>query len=160
MPSRSCSFIERLNWTQLGWRRASLLYKPRAALSVRHSLSLQVMSMSSVWDSLFLHFWSWSVAGSCNPQLCLCDPMDCSPPGSSIHEILQARILEQVAISFSRGSSQPRDWTQVSCVAGRFFTLWATREAPWNRGIYFGDKKSLPVFFQAAASSTNLQGQV
>ena len=59
----------------------------------------------------------------------LCDPMDCSPPGSSVHGILQARILEWVVISFSRGSSQPRDGTQVSCIAGRFFTIWATREA-------------------------------
>ena len=55
-------------------------------------------------------------------------PMDCSPPGSSVHGIFQARILEWVAISFSRGSSQPRDWTQVSCIAGRCFNLWATRE--------------------------------
>ena len=54
------------------------------------------------------------VAQSC---LTLCDSTDCSPPGSSIHGILQARILEWVAISFSRGSSQPRDWTQVSCNA-------------------------------------------
>ena len=52
----------------------------------------------------------------------LCDPMDCNPPGSSVHEIFQARIPEWVAISFSRGSSQPRDRTQVSCTAGRFFT--------------------------------------
>ena len=59
----------------------------------------------------------------------LCDPMDCSLPGSSIHGILQARVLEWVAISFSRGSSWPRDRTQVSCIAGRRFTLWATREA-------------------------------
>ena len=64
-------------------------------------------------------------------QLCptLCDPMDCSPPGSSIHGIFQARILEWVAISFSRGSSRPRDQTQVSCIAGRRFNLQATREA-------------------------------
>ena len=54
-------------------------------------------------------------------QLCLtlCDPMDCSPPGCSIHGIFQARILEWVAISFSRGSSQPRDQTWVSRIAGR-----------------------------------------
>ena len=63
------------------------------------------------------------VAQSC---LTLCDPMDCSPPGSSIHGILQARILEWVAISFSRGSSQPRDWTQISWIACRCFNLWAT----------------------------------
>ena len=67
------------------------------------------------------------VAQSCPT---LCDPMDCSPPGSSVHEIFQARILEWVAISFCRGFSQLRDRTQVSCTAGRFFTHWATREAP------------------------------
>ena len=60
-------------------------------------------------------------------QLCptLCDPTDCSLPGSSVHEILQAGILGWVAIPFSRGSSQPRDRTRVSCIAGRFFTIWA-----------------------------------
>ena len=50
----------------------------------------------------------------------LCDPMDCSLPGSSVREIFQARILEWVAISFSEGCSQPRDWTRVSCTEGRF----------------------------------------
>ena len=64
-------------------------------------------------------------------QLCPthCDPMDCSLPGSSIHGIFQVRVLEWVAISFSRGSSQPGDWIQVSHIAGRHFTIWATREA-------------------------------
>ena len=57
----------------------------------------------------------------------LCDPMDCSLPGSSIHGIFQTRVLEWVAISFSRGSSQPRDWTQVSYIVGRRFIVWATR---------------------------------
>ena len=61
--------------------------------------------------------------------LTLCNLMDCTLPGSSVHGILQARILEWVAISFSRGFSQPRYWTWVSCIAGRFFTIWATREA-------------------------------
>ena len=56
----------------------------------------------------------------------LCESVDCSLPGSSVHGILQARILEWVAISFSRGSSQPRDRTQVFHIAGRCFTLWAT----------------------------------
>ena len=60
------------------------------------------------------------VAQSCTT---LCDPMDCSLPGSPIHGILQARILEWVAISFSRGSSQPRDQTQVSQIAGRLYPL-------------------------------------
>ena len=59
----------------------------------------------------------------------LCDPMHCSPSGSSVHEIFQTRKLEWVSISFSRGSSQPRDRTWVSCTAGRFFINWATREA-------------------------------
>ena len=59
----------------------------------------------------------------------LCDAMECSPPGSSDHGILQARILELVAIPFSRRSPYPRDWNQISCIAGRFFTIWATREA-------------------------------
>ena len=58
-------------------------------------------------------------------QLCLilCDPVDSSPLGSSVHEILQARILKWVAISFSRGSSQLRNQAQVSYVAGSFFTI-------------------------------------
>ena len=55
--------------------------------------------------------------------------MDCSPQGSSVHGILQARTLEWVAISFSTGSSGPRDRTQFSHIAGRLFTNWATREA-------------------------------
>ena len=67
----------------------------------------------------------------------LCDPVYCSPPGSSVRGILQARILGWVAISFSRGSSQPRDQTRVSCIAGRCFILWATREAPWSRSRCF-----------------------
>ena len=57
--------------------------------------------------------------------LSLCDPMDYSLPGFSVHGIFQARVLEWVAISFSRGSSWPRDQTQISCIAGRCFTLWA-----------------------------------
>ena len=66
-----------------------------------------------------------------------CDPMDCNLPGSSVHGILQARILEWVSMSFSRGSSWSKNRTRVSCIAGRFFTNWTTREAlpftyiPW-----------------------------
>ena len=59
-----------------------------------------------------------------------CNPMACGPSGSSVCGILQARILQWVAISFCRGSSRPRDQTRVSCIAGRFFTVWATREDP------------------------------
>ena len=60
--------------------------------------------------------------------LTLCNLMDCSPPGFSVHGILQAWILEWVVMPFSGGSSRPRDQTQFSCIAGRFFTIWATRE--------------------------------
>ena len=58
-------------------------------------------------------------------QLCptLCDPMDGSPPGSSVQGVLQVGILEWVASPFSRASSQPRDQTRVSCIAGRFYDL-------------------------------------
>ena len=60
-------------------------------------------------------------------QLCptFCDPTYCSPPGFSVHGVLQARILEWIAIHFSRGTSQPGDWTLVSCITGKFFTVWA-----------------------------------
>ena len=61
--------------------------------------------------------------------LTLCDPKDYSLSSSSVHGILQARILEWVTVPFSRGSSQARDQIQVSHIAGRFFTVWATREA-------------------------------
>ena len=59
----------------------------------------------------------------------LCESKDCSWPGSSVHGILQAEVLEWVAIPFSRGSSHPRGQTQVSCIVGRFFTFWTTKEA-------------------------------
>ena len=59
----------------------------------------------------------------------LCDRMDCSLPGSSVYGILQTRILEWVSISSSRGSSQLRDQTRLSCIAGRFFSVWATKAA-------------------------------
>ena len=65
--------------------------------------------------------------------LTLCDPMDWSLLGSSVHGILQARILEWVAIPFSRGSSPPRDWTQVFCVAGRFFNCIRHQGSPGIR---------------------------
>ena len=65
-------------------------------------------------------------------KLCptLCNPMDCSPPDSSFHGILQARILAWVAIFFSRGSSRLKDWTRVSCTGRQILYHWVTREAP------------------------------
>ena len=69
--------------------------------------------------------YSFLVAQSC-PTLGDC--MDCSLPGSSVRGVFQARVLEWVAISFSIGSSQPRDRTWISHIVGRRFTIWATRE--------------------------------
>ena len=68
-------------------------------------------------------------------QLCptLCNTVDCSLPGFSVHGIFQARVLEWVAISLSRRSSQPRDWTWVSRIVGRRFTVWATRKVQIKR---------------------------
>ena len=74
---------------------------------------------------------SWLKAILYKLCLTLCDPMDYSPPGSSAHGIAQARILECIAISSSRESSQPRHQTQISYIVGRFFIVWATREAPY-----------------------------
>ena len=84
------------------------------------------------WNLDFISF-SCHGSGVCVlvTQLCatLCDPMNCGLPGSSVHGILQVRTLGWVAIPFSRISSQLRDWTLVSHIAGRFFTICATREA-------------------------------
>ena len=77
-----------------------------------------------------IHLMSLKVAQS-HPTLC--DPMDCSLPGSSVLGILQARILEWVTISFSRGSSLHRDRTQVSRIGSTHFNLWATRETQFIR---------------------------
>ena len=85
-------------------------------------LSREAEKNASVW--YFVHVCS--VTKSC-PSLC--QPMDCSPPGSFVHGILQARILEWVAISFSRGYSWPRDQTWVSCIGMWVLYRWATREA-------------------------------
>ena len=79
-------------------------------------------------SSNILHFSHHHYGKHHMDTITICDPVDCSLPGSSVHEILQARILEWVAISFSRGSSRPRDRTRVFCIGVRRFNLWATRE--------------------------------
>ena len=87
-----------------------------------HILLNVIFSGYPIFHHLFNNF--------CVAQLCstVWGPMDYSLLGSSVPGILQARILAWIAIPFSRGSSQPRDRTRVSCTAGRFFTVWATRE--------------------------------
>ena len=97
-------------------------------LTCREVISSWLMGLHLRCCSIYgTAFQEWSeVAQSC-PTLCY--PMDCSLPGSSVHGIFQARILEWVATSFSRGSSRPRDRTRVAHTVGRCFTIWATREA-------------------------------
>ena len=78
-----------------------------------------------------LYQLSYAATAAKSLQSCptLCDPIDGSPPGSLVPRILQAKTLEWVAISFSRGSFRPRNRTRVTCIAGRFFTNWTMREA-------------------------------
>ena len=117
---KACSLF---HWEDLG---VHLFHTLQASLHTNTKLGV-------LWRSYF--FWSmppgkpsllkWSEVA----QLCLtlCNPMDCSLTCFSVHGILQARILEWVAISFSRRSSRPRDWTWVSRIVGRRFTIWATK---------------------------------
>ena len=123
----------------------------------QHNIALPLIVLSAfqlnTWQSKPSYMKNWKNSGSkyMTPSICihfeskymlglvcvlvaqacptLCNPMDCSPPGSSVHGILQAWIQEWVAISLSRGSSQPRNQSWVSCFAGGCFTAWATREA-------------------------------
>ena len=91
-------------------------------------LMLQVVTLLIEYSYFNRHVWK--LAQSTNIQFCLTfgDPMDCSQPGSSLYEILHTRTLKWVAILFSRGSSQSRDRSHISCIASRFFTVWTTRE--------------------------------
>ena len=91
----------------------------------------QVSTVSSIFQSFFTLYGGGGLVTKSCPTL-VTPWTVCSLLGSSVHGILQARILEWVAISFSRGSYWPRNWTQISCIAGRFFTDWAMREAIYN----------------------------
>ena len=96
------------------------------------------------WGVSRERFWAMKrskVAQSCPT---LCDPIDCSLSGSSIYGIFQARVLEWIAISFSRGSPLPRNRTWVSRIAGWRFTFWATREAPEDRHYPEGPRMPMP----------------
>ena len=97
----------------------------------RNLLLVEPCTSEKVCDWLISLCW-WCLENesiSCSVLSDSCDPMGYSLSGPSVHGILQARILEWVAIPFSRGSSWPRDWTQFSHITGRFFTVWATRQA-------------------------------
>ena len=92
----------------------------RASMAAKDQKGIQWLTGSGAGGPLFLLPMGVLVSQSCPV---LCDPIDCSPQGSSVHEILQARILEWVAMPFSRESSRPRDQTWISHIAIRFFTL-------------------------------------
>ena len=126
-------------WKPRSWSLTSLTYQPLAKPPrAVQALLVFMEGPSSLWQAL-------QKARRCRllkakvlaTQSCpvLCDPVHCSPPGFSVQGTLQASILEWVAISFSRGFSQPRDWTWVFCIAGRLFTIWATRKAK-NNGVH------------------------
>ena len=99
---------------------AFLLYSV-TIIVISESISY-IIERNLIWSGHIILFMHVNVLVA---QLCptLCNPMECSPPVSSIHEILQARILKWIAIPFFRGSSQCRDRTLVSCIVGRFFTI-------------------------------------
>ena len=102
--------------------------RSEALAPCHHSLSLPHGHSSRGWEA---GDWGQSLGKVkvAQPRPTLCSPVDCSPPGSSVHGILQARTLEWVPVPFSMGSSQPRDQTHVSCIIGKFFTIWDTKEA-------------------------------
>ena len=89
-------------------------------ISLTHHLDILLLPLCC-----YTHF---SYLCGCSVMSNFCDPMDWPLPGSSVHRILQGRILKWVAMPSSRGSSQPRDRTRVFCIADRFFTSWATRK--------------------------------
>ena len=110
-----------------------LLLNGNKLFIMRNSLADRWNIKSGSQNSLFPHLhlkWPCCCCLVTKSCLTLCNSMDCRLPDSSLHGILQARGLEWIAIPFSRGYSQLRDQTQVSCMAGRIFTIRATREAP------------------------------
>ena len=104
--------------------------------NLKHFIYFSTKSPTKIKDNCH-HNRSFPTLPSVHTPSCLTlyDPMDYSLPGSSVLVNLQAKILEWVAMPFSRGSSQPRDWTRVSCTSGRFFTVLATQEVSYLRYI-------------------------
>ena len=127
-----------------GWGDGS---DPKRAWMIRDStVQLSSTDMTSQWQvRKSLERWKGKVSVSHQSCPTLCSPVDCSLPDFSVHGILQGRILEWEYIPFSRGSSQPKSQTWVSCIAGRFFTVWATREAQEITLLTFIDHSSVEV---------------
>ena len=112
-----------LEWVAISFPRGSS--QPRDGTWVSHIVGRRFTIWATREVTLLLKYGLCLITQSC---LTLCDPMDCSLPASSVRGDLQARILEWVAYPSSRGSSQPRNWTEISCIVDRLFTSWATRE--------------------------------
>ena len=146
----SCLFhthiVKRLHWTRLVTGIAlhssiSMGFVGSGGMLRLHSIHF---TCSGNWRSSSLSWCYREILCVCVcvcvwvAQLCppLCDPMDCSLPGSSVHGILQARIPEWLAMPFSRGFFWLRDQTWVSHIAGRFFTIWATKEAKRSYTVF------------------------
>ena len=129
-----------------------------------------------IFQGFRIHIWTMGIVLATEgsevlvAQLCvtLLDPTGCSLLGSPVHGILQARILGRMAISFSRGSSRLRDWTQLSCIAGRFFTIWATRKLLWStlngvvpggfQNLEHNHSSSYPVILASAFTKQQFEG--
>ena len=110
---------QQTDWSPTNWR--DRLVTTENYNSLERSLGAGSITEPSIWvgEPHLVKHWGLRMNACMLSQSCpaLCDPRDCSPPGCSVPGILQARILEWVVISYSRGSSQPRDWTCVSCIS-------------------------------------------
>ena len=117
-------------WVTISSSRGSSQPQDWACISC---IGRQILYRCATWEAQ-VNVWVVSVVQLC---LTLCDPVDCGPPGPSVHGILQARLLEWIVIPFARGSFWPRDQTRVSFTAGRFFTVWAAGKPRYNENILF-----------------------
>ena len=138
---------------------SNIAYIPRAIKHILVPYIIFLLSGHTLWHAGILVPWAGikltsvtlegkvlrtgTPAKSCPT---LCDPKDCSPPGSSVHGILQARTLEWVAICSSGGASGPRDWTQVSHITGRFFTT-EPGGSPLDSTYFFSDENLKNSYF-------------
>ena len=120
VPPRSMQFSRQEYWSGLLCFLPGDLPYPRTEPTSLMSPALAggFFTTSATWEVWYIYIYA-AATGAKSLQSCptLCDPVDSSPPGSSVHEILQARILEWVAVSSSRGPSQPKDWTHISYVS-------------------------------------------
>ena len=124
----------------MGYSPQGCRVRHHAGTKQQQSTTLHPTEAGDRWAPGICHLWTAADAAKLL-QSCptLSDTTDSSPAGSSVHRILQARILEWVVIPFSRRSSLLGDQTQVSCTAGRFFTIWAAGEALsiWYLELFF-----------------------